>query len=131
MACCTLIPACASRFRCSSRFSGSTMCVALSPLSKPSLKNERSTLCSSSMLLRSEEHTPELQTHFTPECRDLLATIFHLTRVVNIRTGISHLGRPAFSSPCLRSCEPVVAPLSRGGTGPVERRTGSPEECRR
>src|SRR6266852_5907358 len=26
----------------------------------------------------------------------------------------------------LRSCEPAVAPLSRGGSGPVERRTGSP-----
>src|ERR1700676_4785613 len=44
----------------------------------------------------------------------------------DIRTGISDLDLSAFSSPCLRACEPAVAPLSRGGTGQVERRTGSP-----
>src|ERR1700730_15370511 len=57
--------------------------------------------------------------------------IYHLTRIVDIRTEISDLGLSAFSSPCLRSCEAAVAPLSRGGTGPVERRTGSLAVTRR
>src|SRR2546425_882195 len=52
IASCTLIPASASRLRCCSQSSGSTMWKAFSPCSKPSLMNERSTLCSSSMLLK-------------------------------------------------------------------------------
>src|SRR5438309_1002101 len=52
IASCTLIPASASRLRCSSRSSGLTRWNALSPRAKPSLMNEPSTLCSSSVLLK-------------------------------------------------------------------------------
>jgi hypothetical protein len=37
----------------------------------------------------------------------------------------------AFSLPWPRSCESSVSPVSHGGTGPVERRTGSPAAPRR
>src|SRR5258706_14687539 len=108
------------------------MWVAFSPRSKPSLKNERSTLCSSSMLLKKAQiDRKSVGLGQGDDLGGCLIIKYNLTRIVDIQTGISDLGLWAFSSPRLRSCEAAVAPLSRGGTGPVERRTGSPAVARR